>query len=517
MNRSKSHRLVPSKPEPETDFGWQSDSVAEPDLSRHQRSGKQAGVGFSEAPSRPSFRGLTQDVAQPPSKGVMVQPKLMIGAPNDRYEQEADRVAAQVVRRMQAPPVAAPEAMAEEPTVQRQPVVQAAGGITGGVEASPEVTAGINAARGSGQPLNGQVRVSMEQAFGADFSGVRVHTDSRADGLNTALGAKAFTNRQDLFFKWGEYQPRNRDGQGLIAHELAHVVQQGTSLNKTQLQRRIDEDLSTGEVKVVLAGERHHEIPQDEEIETWEKRNIDIYYEDGEIVSKEGQTITVEDTLLRLTSCVAVLTAEHLSLHPNPDERTFDFIEALKLDLELHRRHPYQKNDLENINLAEITRLFDTLLAQKKELMEQGNWGDLKKREESQYEFLKISKIQKYLENEYEQREEKFDAGMLYRPSEFLPLAKRRSTKMFENAKKIARTEESLIIKVGQQHIEDIEADTKDYKSEVGSKRLKIINRSEYLKDYEAIKESDRLNSRRNLKKSLFRFLKRLIPEFLSS
>lgn len=66
----------------------------------------------------------------------------------------------------------------------------------------------------------------MGQAMGADFSGVRVHTDARADQLNQSIQAKAFTTGQDLFFRQGAYQPGSREGQALIAHELTHVVQQ---------------------------------------------------------------------------------------------------------------------------------------------------------------------------------------------------------------------------------------------------------------------------------------------------
>jgi hypothetical protein len=66
----------------------------------------------------------------------------------------------------------------------------------------------------------------MEQAFGADFSSVSVHTDSEANELNQELSAKAFTIGQDIFFRDGEYSPGSGSGQNLIAHELTHVVQQ---------------------------------------------------------------------------------------------------------------------------------------------------------------------------------------------------------------------------------------------------------------------------------------------------
>jgi hypothetical protein len=62
--------------------------------------------------------------------------------------------------------------------------------------------------------------------MGADFSGVKVHTDSQSDQLNKSIQAKAFTTGQDVFFRQGAYEPSSQGGQELIAHELTHVVQQ---------------------------------------------------------------------------------------------------------------------------------------------------------------------------------------------------------------------------------------------------------------------------------------------------
>jgi hypothetical protein len=84
----------------------------------------------------------------------------------------------------------------------------------------------IDQARGTGQDLDHRTRGHMETAFGADFGGVRIHTDTRADGLNHALSARAFATGQDVFFRQGEYDPGSSRGRELLAHELTHVVQQ---------------------------------------------------------------------------------------------------------------------------------------------------------------------------------------------------------------------------------------------------------------------------------------------------
>lgn len=93
-------------------------------------------------------------------------------------------------------------------------------------ELAPETARAIAGARGGGRALDGEVRGRMEEAFGADFEGVRVHTDEKSDDLNRELRARAFTTGEDVFFRRGQYDPGSSTGRELLAHELAHVVQQ---------------------------------------------------------------------------------------------------------------------------------------------------------------------------------------------------------------------------------------------------------------------------------------------------
>ena len=93
-------------------------------------------------------------------------------------------------------------------------------------DVTDEIEMRINSAKGSGQPLASEVKKPMEQAFGADFNDVKVHTNTEADTLNKQLNAKAFTTGTDIFFRDGEYSPGSDGGNKLIAHELTHVVQQ---------------------------------------------------------------------------------------------------------------------------------------------------------------------------------------------------------------------------------------------------------------------------------------------------
>lgn len=99
-------------------------------------------------------------------------------------------------------------------------------GISPSGEVTPDVENSIQQARGGGQALDGGVRKQMEPALGADFSGVRVHTDQKADALNQTLSARAFATGQDIFFRAEAYRPGTSSGRELLAHELTHVVQQ---------------------------------------------------------------------------------------------------------------------------------------------------------------------------------------------------------------------------------------------------------------------------------------------------
>ncbi len=97
-------------------------------------------------------------------------------------------------------------------------------------EVHPEVQGQIDATRGSGAGLPAGVRERFEGDLGP-LGDVTVHTDDTADQLNRSVSAKAFATGTDVYFAKGEYNPGSADGDRLIAHELAHVVQQRGAAN----------------------------------------------------------------------------------------------------------------------------------------------------------------------------------------------------------------------------------------------------------------------------------------------
>jgi len=173
-----------------------------------------------------------------------IQPTLKIGTPNDMYEQEADRVAEQVMHMPEPGAVqtqtSPPKNDTEKKPIQVGPVagqitplLKQPSGTTESTEnnhrthdVTSELASSVRSFQGTGQPLPESLRPYFESRFGYDFSHVRLHTNSRAKETAHKLNARAFTLGRDIVFGAGAYAPASKAGQRLLAHELAHVVQQ---------------------------------------------------------------------------------------------------------------------------------------------------------------------------------------------------------------------------------------------------------------------------------------------------
>jgi hypothetical protein len=101
-----------------------------------------------------------------------------------------------------------------------------------------------DAVRGSGQPLDRPTRAFFEPRFGRDLSGVRVHTDAPAAVAASTISARAYTLGSDIAFAGGEFQPTTQEGRQLLAHELAHVIQQENGPAAVRRKIRCDSQAS---------------------------------------------------------------------------------------------------------------------------------------------------------------------------------------------------------------------------------------------------------------------------------
>ena len=92
--------------------------------------------------------------------------------------------------------------------------------------AHPDVAAAIARRRGYGEPLEEGMRDDLAGKLGDSFHDVRIHKDGEADAIARSVSANAFTTGSDVYFAEGQFKPDSPEGKELIAHELAHVVQQ---------------------------------------------------------------------------------------------------------------------------------------------------------------------------------------------------------------------------------------------------------------------------------------------------
>jgi hypothetical protein len=182
------------------------------------------------------------------SPGVVLQPKLTVGAPDDPYEKEADTVADKVMRMQEQNFVQRKCSHCEEEEkkqIHRKPL---AAGILPMIQTKTEsnsiggssLSNKILASKGGGNNMDTHTQSFMSSRFGADFTNIKIHTDGDSVQMNRELNAKAFTVGSDIYFNEGQYQPHSNSGKHLLAHELTHTVQQAGVLSK-KIMRVVDE------------------------------------------------------------------------------------------------------------------------------------------------------------------------------------------------------------------------------------------------------------------------------------
>jgi predicted SprT family Zn-dependent metalloprotease len=197
------------------------------------------------APDRASRPQPSSPVAATPRPGT-IQTKLVVGPINDPLEHEADRVADRVMRipassvSLSATPTRLSRKCAaceEEGQVLQ---TKGAGSPLTATSEAPDVVHDV--LRSPGQPLDPGIRTFFEPRFGHDLSAVRVHTDAKSAQSARSVNALAYTVGHDIVFDTGQYTPTASESRRLIAHELAHVVQQTGVSNPALGVRPSDSD-----------------------------------------------------------------------------------------------------------------------------------------------------------------------------------------------------------------------------------------------------------------------------------
>ena len=156
---------------------------------------------------------------------------LTISKSNDASEVEADMIADKVMRMSQD---------GHERTVRSETaelVQRKYSSGVGSARVTGSIASRINSSVG-GEPLAPATRHFFESRFGTSLHDVRIHTGDESARLNTEVSAQAFTLGNEIFFGAGQYQPDTISGRHLIAHELAHVLQQSTNASPF-IQRQV--------------------------------------------------------------------------------------------------------------------------------------------------------------------------------------------------------------------------------------------------------------------------------------
>jgi hypothetical protein len=210
----------------------------------------------------------------------LIQAGQVVGPPQDVYEQKADRVADELMR------ASRPETSeaSRRPTRIASPLtplasaqdgapasghLQASSAADAGGSAIPDVSGASDSMQGGGQPLTHAERSFFEPRLGVDLTEVRLHTNARAAQTARELNARAFTVGHDVAFGAGEYVRESPEGRRLLAHELAHVVQQRG--DRRRVQREVDQAALDQCIAELGGSTRYRDasLPSAEELESY--------------------------------------------------------------------------------------------------------------------------------------------------------------------------------------------------------------------------------------------------------
>lgn len=265
---------------------------------------RQQNVNKNIEPNKEPFFSKQSDADKPHQQNTFFQAKFSVNKPGDKYEQEADAVAGKVVNKTahnnsivqqkeissiqrlsteEEKPSTNDGRMAMDKEIQEMPIQrnrdaekekEKMGSIqkcscnngepvqkmdeqeeeknavqtkaeNNNSTVSDAVSSKINNTKGNGGKLSKNVNNEMSSSIGADFSNVKIHTNSNSISMNKELNAQAFTHGNDIYFNEGKFNPATAEGKFLLAHELTHVVQQGAAGEMTTQKKSNNIQLQT--------------------------------------------------------------------------------------------------------------------------------------------------------------------------------------------------------------------------------------------------------------------------------
>lgn len=200
----------------------------------------------------------------------------------------------------------------EEVQAKEDEDIQAKESVDSAETSVPDVS--LQSTKGNGSSLPPDTLSEMESGFGADFSSVKIHTDSTSEQINSDIGAQAFTHQNDVYFNTNKFDPDSKEGEFLLAHELAHTIQQGAvpvkegeseqedqnsslvnesekSQQTTQSEKQTDNAPNLASSSITAATEKSTIIEQQQTVSDILQDNTDRF---SETTGEEQENITEE-------------------------------------------------------------------------------------------------------------------------------------------------------------------------------------------------------------------------------
>jgi len=181
-------------------------------------------------------------------RGGVARAKLAVGGRDDPEEREADATADRIMRSADASCCSSwgSGGSCEDETARREPGGAGASTLSRGAETQ------VRSLTGKGENLSLHLRAFFEPRLGRDLSHVRVHHDAAAADSARGIGARAYTLGSDVAFASGQWQPDTDSGRHLIAHELAHLAQNGAAVRRDGPPAPVDQSAVSTSVDTII-------------------------------------------------------------------------------------------------------------------------------------------------------------------------------------------------------------------------------------------------------------------------
>ena len=221
---------------------------------------------------------------------------------------------------------------------------------TEAISKSPAIEKSLKETRGTGSSLQDSTKSKLEQNLGVDLSGVKIHTGSKAVEMNKQLKSQAFTNKNNIYFNEGKFNPEISSGQHLLVHELTHTIQQGavpvkSTVENSEKQTGTEKSSAPDSENVtdVRENQSQNSNQAEEAKKEFARNDLDSKPEQVKGSNKSSEKGFVSDTLQKPASSEPASEKSAVSEYPkNPEEDPNFQASKQKIKAEAKRQKTHQ-------------------------------------------------------------------------------------------------------------------------------------------------------------------------------